>query len=72
VLTTTLQKLDYKADLSYHQLLYPNESDIRKLFNFLVGRLPKDSPSKLDSANGSPLPIYLLRSALSRQPRQHS
>ena len=47
------QKLEYKSDLSYHQLLYPNESDIRKLLNFLVGKLPKDSPSKLDSANGA-------------------
>jgi hypothetical protein len=34
--------LGYKSDVGYQTFLYGNESDVRKLFLFLLERLPKD------------------------------
>jgi len=35
-LASAIKSLGYKADLSYHQLLYPNEADTRKLLLYLI------------------------------------
>uniref|UniRef100_A0A6A7G438 Coiled-coil domain-containing protein 22 homolog n=2 Tax=Hirondellea gigas TaxID=1518452 RepID=A0A6A7G438_9CRUS len=38
-----VKSLGYHGDLGYQSLLYPNEVDIRRLFSFLLEKLPKDS-----------------------------
>ena len=38
---TRAQSLGYKDDLGYHQLLYPNEADTRKVLSWLVNQLPQ-------------------------------
>ncbi|CAL4082380.1 unnamed protein product, partial [Meganyctiphanes norvegica] len=40
-----VKEIGYAGDLGYQSLLYPNEKDIRKLFMFLLEKLPKDSGS---------------------------
>lgn len=38
-----VKEIGYAGDLGYQSLLYPNEKEIRKLFMFLLEKLPKDS-----------------------------
>ena len=38
-----LQHAGYKGEVGYQTLLYPTESDIRKVFMFLLEKMPKDS-----------------------------
>jgi len=40
-LTNVLKQHGYKGDLSYHQILYPNPSDVRKLLMWFVDSMPK-------------------------------
>ncbi|XP_054161570.1 coiled-coil domain-containing protein 22 homolog [Oppia nitens] len=48
------QKLGYKTDIGYQTFLYGNESDIRKLFLFLLERLPKEEDeSRISSVRTS-------------------
>ncbi|CAG2102138.1 unnamed protein product [Medioppia subpectinata] len=48
--TVCKQELAYKADIGYQTFLYGNESDIRKLFLFLLEKLPKeDEENRLSS-----------------------
>eukprot|EP01112_Ceratiomyxa_fruticulosa_P008695 TRINITY_DN2252_c0_g1_i1.p1 TRINITY_DN2252_c0_g1~~TRINITY_DN2252_c0_g1_i1.p1 ORF type:complete len:627 (-),score=155.13 TRINITY_DN2252_c0_g1_i1:559-2439(-) len=42
-LTTVIKGLGYKAELSYHQLLYPNAIDLRKLLMWLQQAVPQKS-----------------------------
>eukprot|EP01133_Synstelium_polycarpum_P003885 gene3885-4493_t len=41
VLAATIRELGYRAELSYHNLLYPNVNDTRRIFIFLGQNLPK-------------------------------
>eukprot|EP01087_Luapelamoeba_hula_P017882 TRINITY_DN5687_c0_g1_i1.p1 TRINITY_DN5687_c0_g1~~TRINITY_DN5687_c0_g1_i1.p1 ORF type:complete len:615 (-),score=140.67 TRINITY_DN5687_c0_g1_i1:461-2305(-) len=38
---TIKEELGYREELGYHQLLYPSESDTRKILRFLVDQLPE-------------------------------
>ncbi|XP_076042993.1 coiled-coil domain-containing protein 22 homolog [Oratosquilla oratoria] len=38
-----VKDLGYSSDLGYQSLLYPTESDLRKIFMFLIEKLPKES-----------------------------
>ncbi|KAJ4458980.1 hypothetical protein PAPYR_5025 [Paratrimastix pyriformis] len=40
-MATAIKKLGFAGDLGYHNFLYPNESDVRNMFLFLVEKLPK-------------------------------
>ncbi|WAQ99139.1 CCD22-like protein, partial [Mya arenaria] len=42
-LASHLQDLGYRGDLGYQTFLYSNEADIRKIFMFLVDKLPKEA-----------------------------
>lgn len=45
--------MGYKgSDLGYQTFLYSNESDIRKIFMFLVEKLPKDTSQTADEPLG--------------------
>lgn len=37
------QKLGFKGKLGYELLLYPNETDTRKILTFLINKLPKET-----------------------------
>jgi len=39
-LASAIKTLGYKADISYHQLLYPNEADTRKILLYLIEKFP--------------------------------
>ncbi|KAK3880981.1 hypothetical protein Pcinc_014557 [Petrolisthes cinctipes] len=38
-----VKDVGYPGDVGYQSLLYPNETDIRKIFMFLIEKLPKDT-----------------------------
>ncbi len=40
-LASRMQRLGYRGDLGFHQLLYPNEADVRRILVFLLDRVPK-------------------------------
>ena len=48
-----MKELGYQNELSYHQVLYPNESDTRKVLMWLQEMMPKadERPSKNDRAS---------------------
>eukprot|EP00128_Syssomonas_multiformis_P015077 Colp12_sorted_trinity150504_noHs@17212 len=56
-LATACQELGYPSDIGYHLFLYPNEDNIRKLFIWLVERLPKESSEAVEDPLG---PMALL------------
>ena len=37
------QEIGYRGEIGYQTFLYSNEADIRKVFMFLVEKLPKES-----------------------------
>ena len=43
------KELGYKSDVGYQTFLYGNESDIRKLFLFLLEKLPKEDEHRISS-----------------------
>eukprot|EP01094_Clydonella_sp_ATCC50884_P005386 TRINITY_DN1431_c0_g1_i1.p1 TRINITY_DN1431_c0_g1~~TRINITY_DN1431_c0_g1_i1.p1 ORF type:complete len:630 (-),score=263.53 TRINITY_DN1431_c0_g1_i1:167-2026(-) len=50
----SIKALGYKDDLGYHQLLYPNDEDTRKLLAWLVNQLPQAEGHGLEQgAEGS-------------------
>lgn len=40
--------MGYPGDVGYQSLLYPNETDLRKIFMFLLEKLPKDTATVSD------------------------
>ena len=44
--------MGYKGDLGYHQLLYPNENDTRKLLNWLTSKLPRIEQDQTENSGG--------------------
>ncbi|XP_052078131.1 coiled-coil domain-containing protein 22 homolog [Mytilus californianus] len=41
-LASIIQELGYKGEIGYQTFLYSNETEIRKVFMFLIDKLPKD------------------------------
>ncbi|KYQ90649.1 hypothetical protein DLAC_09283 [Tieghemostelium lacteum] len=41
LLSNIIKEMGYRSELSYHQILYPNVGDTRKIFTFLGQNLPK-------------------------------
>ncbi|XP_052795747.1 coiled-coil domain-containing protein 22 homolog [Mya arenaria] len=52
-LASHLQDLGYRGDLGYQTFLYSNEADIRKIFMFLVDKLPKEAVEATEETLGS-------------------
>jgi len=48
-LATACQNAGYRGDVGYQTFLYSSESDIRKIFMFLVEKLPRKEGIKEDS-----------------------
>jgi hypothetical protein len=48
-LAGSCRQIGYDADIGYQTLLYENDKEIRKLFVFLIERLPKEEASDLDT-----------------------
>lgn len=46
------QELGYKGEIGYQTFLYSNESEIRKVFMFLVDKLPKDTAETAEEPLG--------------------
>ncbi|GFO47538.1 coiled-coil domain-containing protein 22 homolog [Plakobranchus ocellatus] len=62
-LANQVQDLGYKGgDLGYQTFLYSNETEIRRIFMFLVEKLPKETSQAADEPMGSSV---LLRRAIS-------
>ena len=40
-----IKQLGYRGDLGFHQLLYPNETEVRRILVFLLDTLPKAAPT---------------------------
>ncbi|XP_025085148.1 coiled-coil domain-containing protein 22 homolog [Pomacea canaliculata] len=58
-LANYIQEMGYKgSDLGYQTFLYSNESDIRKIFMFLVEKLPKDTSQTADEPLGSSVLLH--------------
>lgn len=43
-----IKDVGYPGDVGYQSLLYPNETDLRKIFMFLLEKLPKDTATVSD------------------------
>ncbi|XP_071523331.1 coiled-coil domain-containing protein 22-like isoform X1 [Panulirus ornatus] len=43
-----VKDVGYPGDVGYQSLLYPNEADLRKIFMFLIEKLPKDTAAVSD------------------------
>ncbi|XP_062513614.1 coiled-coil domain-containing protein 22 homolog [Corticium candelabrum] len=52
-LANACKDLGYRSDIGYQTFLYPNNADLRKLFMFLVEKLPKESAAAADEPVGS-------------------
>ena len=48
-----IKDLGYRDDLGYHQLLYPNENDTRRLLSWLTNILPREAESSTESSTGA-------------------
>ncbi|CAG5126194.1 unnamed protein product [Candidula unifasciata] len=58
-LANHVQDLGYKGgDLGYQTFLYSNETEIRKIFMFLVEKLPKDTSQTADEPMGSSVLLH--------------
>lgn len=52
VFPVLLQELGYQGEIGYQTFLYSNETDIRKIFIFLIEKLPKESVGTTDETLG--------------------
>ncbi|XP_052281659.1 coiled-coil domain-containing protein 22 homolog [Dreissena polymorpha] len=67
-LASNLQALGYRGDIGYQTFLYSSEADIRKIFMFLVDKLPKETVETTDEVLGSSVLLQRnIASVLSRQ-----
>lgn len=53
-LAARIKQLGYRGDLGFHQLLYPNETEVRRVLVFLLDTLPKVLPAAVAAAHGGP------------------
>jgi hypothetical protein len=63
-LADACKDLGYRSDIGYQTFLYPNDADLRKLFMFLVEKLPRESATASDEPMGS---LALLNRAISAE-----
>jgi len=61
------QKIGYKGEIGYQTFLYHSESEIRKVFMFLVEKLPKGNEQEDDSAESSSLLQKRISQVLKKQ-----
>ena len=52
---SVLQDLGYQGDVGYQTFLYSNEADIRRIFMFLVEKLPKETTQTSEEPLGQNL-----------------
>ncbi|XP_045203989.2 coiled-coil domain-containing protein 22 homolog [Mercenaria mercenaria] len=69
-LANHLQELGYRGDVGYQTFLYSSEADIRKIFMFLVDKLPKETVETTEETLGSS--VLLQRSIANTLSRQLS
>lgn len=63
-----IKSLGYSGDLGYQSLLYPNEVDVRRLFSFLLERLPRDAADLAqEPLSGADLLLASARQRLQQQ-----
>ncbi|KAL5012891.1 hypothetical protein ScPMuIL_011442 [Solemya velum] len=67
-LANAIQELGYRGEIGYQTFLYSNESDIRKVFMFLVDKLPKETVEAMDEPLGASV---LLQKAISASVARH-
>ena len=48
----TFQNLGYRGEVGYQTFLYSNESDVRKVFMFLIEKIPRDSAEAVEESLG--------------------
>merc|ERR1712154_335028 len=46
LISNAFKSLNYRAEIGYDKIIYPNEKDTRYLLRFLVGKLPKTTTKK--------------------------
>jgi hypothetical protein len=54
-----LQNLGYSGDIGYQTFLYSSEIDIRRVFVFLIEKLPKESGKSIVEPTGENYSLYL-------------
>lgn len=59
-----LQGLGLRGNIGFHQLLYPNEADVRTILMFLLDRLPKASADEPSGASTADQASAAVRSAM--------
>jgi hypothetical protein len=47
-----LQNLGYTGDIGYQTFLYSSETDVRRVFVFLIEKLPKESEKSIVEPTG--------------------
>lgn len=52
-MANVIKNAGYKAELSYHQILYPSAVESRKILMWLLDAMPKKTVSAEDSSGGS-------------------
>eukprot|EP00854_Cymbomonas_tetramitiformis_P025688 gene25688-31414_t len=87
VLAAALQRLNYQGELSFHQFLYPNIQDSRKLLAYLLDQLPRTAAATAQDSATDESDVERAFAALGRwtapvhsedgkfitsQPRQHA
>ncbi len=63
-LAVRIQRLGYRGDLGFHQLLYPNEADVRRALTFLLDKVPKASASATPADGGASSAAARVQAAL--------
>jgi hypothetical protein len=48
----SFQELGYRGEVGYQTFLYSNEADIRRVFIFLIEKLPKESSEAVEESLG--------------------
>lgn len=55
-----MQGLGYRGDIGYHTFLYSNDVELRRVFMFLVDRLPKEHSDSAAQSLGNDLHLSVL------------
>lgn len=67
-LANYIQELGYKGEIGYQTFLYSNELEIRKVFMFLVDKLPKDTAESTEEPLGASVLLHrTIASTVARQ-----
>jgi hypothetical protein len=54
-----LQNLGYSGDIGYQTFLYSSETDVRRVFVFLIEKLPKESEKNIVEPTGEGHSSYI-------------